>query len=67
MGAPSKGQETAPLFPNNELEELRNRWNGIQTPMASNEGGLRGCNESVNSGVESAEWRLARRESRIKR
>jgi hypothetical protein len=23
--------EAAPLFPNNELEELRNRWSGVQT------------------------------------
>jgi hypothetical protein len=23
--------DTAPLFPNNELEELRNRWSGVQT------------------------------------
>jgi hypothetical protein len=25
------GSDTAPLFPNNELEDLRNRWSGVQT------------------------------------
>jgi len=56
MGAPSKGQETTPLFPNNELEGLRNRWNGIQTAFVDEP---RRAVEQADGLIASAMKRLA--------
>jgi hypothetical protein len=48
--------ETTPLFPNNELEELRNRWSGIQTAFVDEP---RQAVEQADSLVASAMKRLA--------
>jgi hypothetical protein len=56
MAALSKGQQTTPLFPNNELEELRNRWNGIQTAFVDEP---RRAVEQADGLVASAMKRLA--------
>jgi len=55
-GAPSQGQETMPLFPNNALEELRNRWNGIQIAFVDEP---RRAVEQADGLVASAMKRLA--------
>ncbi len=48
--------QTAPLFPNQELDELRNRWNGIQTAFVDEP---RKAVEQADSLVASAMKRLA--------
>jgi hypothetical protein len=48
--------ESAPLFPNNELEELRNRWSGIQTAFVDEP---RRAVEQADGLVASAMKRLA--------
>ena len=48
--------DSTPLFPNNELEELRNRWSGVQTAFVD---GPRSAVEQADSLVASAMKRLA--------
>jgi hypothetical protein len=48
--------DTTPLFPNNELEELRNRWNGVQTAFVDEP---RRAVEQADGLVASAMKRLA--------
>lgn len=48
--------DAAPLFPNNELEELRNRWNGVQAAFVDEP---RHAVEQADSLVASAMKRLA--------
>lgn len=58
-GRNSSAQSTtdgAPLFPNNELEELRNRWSGVQTAFVDEP---RRAVEQADSLVASAMQRLA--------
>jgi hypothetical protein len=47
---------TAPLFPSNELEELRERWNGVQAAFVDEP---RKAVENADSLVASAMKRLA--------
>jgi hypothetical protein len=56
MTTASKDQETTPLFPNDELEELRNRWKGIQTAFVDEP---RRAVEQADGLVASAMKRLA--------
>jgi hypothetical protein len=56
VAAISKGQEAAPLFPNNELEEFKNRWSGIQTAFVDEP---RRAVEQADGLVASAMKRLA--------
>jgi hypothetical protein len=56
MTATSKDPETTPLFPNNELEELRNRWKGIQAAFVDEP---RRAVEQADGLVASAMKRLA--------
>jgi hypothetical protein len=56
ISAAARGQETTPLFPNNELEDLRNRWNGIQTAFVDEP---RRAVEQADGLVASAMKRLA--------
>jgi hypothetical protein len=51
-----KVNETAPLFPANELEELRSRWSGVQTAFVDEP---RRAVEQADSLVASAMKRLA--------
>jgi len=48
--------DSTPLFPNNELEELRNRWSGVQTAFVDEP---RSAVEQADSLVASAMKRLA--------
>jgi hypothetical protein len=48
--------DTAPLFPANELEELRNRWSGVQTAFVDEP---RRAVEQADGLVASAMKRLA--------
>ena len=48
--------DNAPLFPNSELEELRNRWNGVQTAFVDEP---RRAVEQADGLVASAMKRLA--------
>jgi hypothetical protein len=54
--ADKRDSDTAPLFPNNELEELRNRWNGLQTAFVDEP---RRAVEQADGLVASAMKRLA--------
>jgi hypothetical protein len=56
MAATSKDQPSTPLFPNHELEELRNRWNGIQAAFVDEP---RRAVEQADGLVASAMKRLA--------
>jgi hypothetical protein len=49
-------EETTPLFPSNELEELRERWNGVQAAFVDEP---RKAVENADSLVASAMKRLA--------
>jgi hypothetical protein len=54
--ASRNAEETAPLFPGNELEELRNRWNSVQTAFVDEP---RRAVEQADALVASAMKRLA--------
>jgi hypothetical protein len=53
---PQNAANTTPLFPNNELDELRNRWSGVQTAFVDEP---RRAVEQADSLVASAMKRLA--------
>jgi hypothetical protein len=54
--AAQNSNDSAPLFPNNELEELRNRWSGVQTAFVDEP---RRAVEQADGLVASAMKRLA--------